>query len=185
VRGVRAGTEGVRIEARRVATHQRLVVRTFAPDGSPAADVVVMLAGQDERTGADGRAVFEGLGARPTSLLAVPETPDSTWLPLRVDDVVPAGQVLELRFREGLRLVGRVTRNGAGLGGTSVTARHADAGFAWTVTSPDGTFAVVVDPATQLPLELVASVSGDRPAEVHVRVERAPSGPLEVRIPDR
>jgi hypothetical protein len=184
-RGVRAGAEGVRIEARRVATDQRLDVRVSAPDGSPAADVVVMLAGQDVRTDADGRASFDGLASRPTRLFAAPAAPDSTWPPLRLDDVVPAGQVVDLRFREGLRLAGRVTRNGSGLGGVSIEARHGEAGFAWTVTAPDGSFAVTVDPDAQFPLVLVARVSGDRPTEVRLDLERAPSGPVEVRVPDR
>lgn len=116
--GVKAGDRGLVLHARPVATDKTLAVRVVDPDGRPVAGAEVRawvesvgVAGAVVVTGTNGRAEIANLPARRLIVGAKmpPDDPRAAkWVEASLYGVTPDDREVEVQFREGVSVAGRV-----------------------------------------------------------------------------
>jgi len=164
VDGVRAGDHDLVLAVRTHPRDRKLRVRAVAPDGTAAARAVIRV--RQCETGcwaacyadAAGIAEFDHLPASEVAVRIHSWEVDgaaSEWLPADEIRLLPDGQEIVIRLRQGTRLLGTVLRPDgqpcpvarvtASRGGESVI--HVDAG---------GRFSLLIDPDDPTPLDLEA-----------------------------
>ncbi len=113
-RGIPAGSRDVVVRAAAPRRDATVTVRVLAPDGTPLAGARVSYQRPppDERvtaeTGADGRATLTKLPAAEISVYAFVDAPKLGFVHPQQVTVTPAGQEIEMRCREAVRLKGIV-----------------------------------------------------------------------------
>jgi len=150
VAGVRAGDEGLIL---RVAPRTRtLRVRVTLPDGSPVAQTWVQVraegwTGQGVMTGEDGWAALEKLPNRRITVEGRPLQLGSAQLLETQVEVLPEGQEISLRLRQGALLLGQLTDDrGLGVSGVEIAVRAGDRRLSGDRTTADGKFSLLLDP---------------------------------------
>jgi len=141
--GIAAGTRGVSFRTERVAHDRSLRVAVRMPDGTPAPGVLIggFLVAQTDAT---GLVTLEGLPDQEITLVAnAPQ--GAVGVTYTQFSVIPAGQRIEVRLRQTLRISGVVLReDGSEAAGCAVEAR-----LEWRLrysagTDPQGRFAIEV-----------------------------------------
>jgi len=126
---VTAPSEGVVLRCATIRTDSTLAVRVVDPDGVPVSGVGLAWPGasgwQRAETDSSGTARIAGLEADSLRLF-VERHPDAVrerdWYPPDTLEVVPEGQVAEMRYRRGRVVTGTVrTEDGRPAGGASVS----------------------------------------------------------------
>jgi hypothetical protein len=190
-RGVRAGATGVLVEVDEVARDRKLAVLVRDPEGAPALGVSVRasISGSEEprsaRTDPSGHATLTKLPARPVHVSVDDwRILESAWLPPVEAWVVPDGQEVAFDLRRGARLTGRITGPVGPILNASIEAWRADAAVAFALSDAEGNFGLTIDPVKHLPL-LICARLGKRYSAVTLQVDRLPTAPLELHVPER
>ncbi len=149
-----------------------LRVVVLGPDGTPAPDVQVYVrvagrnvAGANRRTGADGRAAFEGLPESGGVLFATPlgeSKGHERWLPVAVP-IRPHGEEVTLHLREA-RVVHGVVRaaDGTPARGAVVSVLKNGDPAPPIEADPEGRFVLLLDPADVSSVRLSAATAEAR-----------------------
>lgn len=191
--GVRAGSTDLVLRAARAPADRRLRVVVLDPEGRPAVGVTVtpppewmgrVAAGPE--TDAAGVVEWLDLIARPASFSVWPGPASAgagRWLWESVGPVVPDGQTVTVRLREGVRVSGIVLRpDGTPVRRANVLARRGEETVGGAQSGEDGRFSILLDPTRHLPFDLRASDPEDARSEATLPDLRAGAEDVTLRL---
>jgi RNA polymerase sigma-70 factor (ECF subfamily) len=165
VEGVVPGAKGLVLRARPLTFDRALTVKVLGPDGLPLKDAQVYARDARGTLVPGANVLSDGSGV--ASLTGLPDGDVSVWAKARREGgedwiepfaypLLPDGQTFTLRFREGVRVRGRVGAGDAPAAGASVYAYRKTELVRTVLSDADGRFSLLVPVDTEMPLKLVA-----------------------------